>query len=238
MRLRRWRIGSDSRSMRHGIACRPTQSSRASGRRSGETRLYERARDYFDGGLTEGRQILRFAAGDEVVIHYDLGVHPVRAGIDDIVLDSEKTGGFAAFEHAAGRTQNPWAVADRGDQFALAIHVGDELVGFRMAADVVGGISARDHHAIEISGIGFIVGELALHWIAEFAGVGFARLRSNDDDGCARLLETEQRVPDFHLLIQVIYENRDLLSGQAHASIVASMWGGTPNSSKCTATRT
>jgi 4-hydroxyphenylpyruvate dioxygenase len=62
----------------------------------------------------ERRQIFRLAAGDKILVYHHFGVHPVRAGVHHVVFDREETGCLAAFEHAAGGTQNPRAVADCG----------------------------------------------------------------------------------------------------------------------------
>ena len=51
--------------------------------------------------------------------------------------------------------------------------------------------------------------------------IGLAGFGANRDYGGSGFLKAEQRVPDFHFLVQLVHENRDLLSGQFHVSMVA-----------------
>ena len=48
--------------------------------------------------MHERRQVVGFAAGDDVPVADDLGIDVVGAGVDHIVLDGEKAGRLAALE--------------------------------------------------------------------------------------------------------------------------------------------
>ena len=95
-------------------------------------------------------------------------------------------------------------MANGGHELAFGIHVAHELVGFRMAADVVRRITAGHHYAIEIGRSGVFIGKLALHRVAQLAGVGLAPFGAHRDYGSSGLLEAEQRIPDFHFLVHLV----------------------------------
>src|SRR5881394_4390567 len=80
------------------------------GRSSLRLGLAQRADDL----AAECRQIVRIARRDEVAVHHDLGVLPVAAGGDEIVLDREERRRLAAFENYR-RDEHPARVADGGD---------------------------------------------------------------------------------------------------------------------------
>ncbi len=145
----------------------------------------------------------------------------MRACVHHVVFYRKETGCLAILEHAARGAQHPGAVADGGHEFALRIHFLHELVGLRMAADMIRRIAPGHYHAIEIGSLGVIIGNLAFHRVAQFAAVGLARFGANRDYRGSGLLEAEQRVPNFHFLVHVVHENCDLLTVKVHVSMVS-----------------
>src|ERR1700722_19244836 len=144
------------------------------------------SRQHFDRSAAEGGQIFGLAGGDQIPVHHHLGILEDRAGIDHVVSNREEAGGAAAFQNT-GRAEDPWSMADRRDQFPFGIHIAHELIGLRMAADVIGRIAAGNHPAIVVARIGLIVGESALSRITKLAGIRFARLRGDEGNLDMRL---------------------------------------------------
>lgn len=52
-----------------------------------------------DRRAAESREVVRFAGGDQVAVHHNLGVFPDRAGVDHIVPDGGEGCRLAALEH-------------------------------------------------------------------------------------------------------------------------------------------
>ncbi len=73
----------------------------------------------------------------------------------------------------------------------MGIHIVHELIRLGVAANMVGRITAGDHHAIEIRGPRVIVRELRFHRVAEFAAVSFACFGADGYHRGARLLKAE-----------------------------------------------
>src|SRR2546428_510676 len=56
--------------------------------------------------------------------------------------------------------------------------------------------------------------------VTVLAGVGFASLRAHGDDRRAGFLEAVERIPEFHLLIQIVDEDGDGFARELHANII------------------
>src|SRR5205814_5139158 len=101
--------------------------------------------------LHERRQIVRFAAGDQVPVPDYFGVDVLAAGIDHIVFDRKKASCLASFESLGG-TQHPGAVTNGRDHFPLLRHGADQANHGLAAAHVIGGITAGDDQDVEVVG--------------------------------------------------------------------------------------
>src|SRR5262249_40662624 len=62
--------------------------------------------DRLEDGLHEGGQVVGLSAGNEVAVAHDLGIEVFGAGVTDVVLDGEETGGLAPLERLGG-AQHP-----------------------------------------------------------------------------------------------------------------------------------
>src|SRR5579871_5429832 len=75
--------------------------------------------DLFDNLGGKGIEIARIAAGDDAVVHDDFFIHPMRAGVLDILAD-RFVGGCAAALERVRLHQKSWAVADRSHDLSLS----------------------------------------------------------------------------------------------------------------------
>ena len=67
--------------------------------------------------FVEGRDVVRFAAGDEAIVHHYFFVDPVRAGITKIGLDRRPRSDRSP-THYTSIDQDPWCVTDCRNWFA------------------------------------------------------------------------------------------------------------------------
>src|SRR5437588_7146527 len=96
--------------------------------------------DSLNDGLQERRQIIGLAAGDQVTVADDLGVHVLAARVDDVVFDGEEAGRLSTFERLRG-AKHPGAMTDRGDDLTLFCHGADQADHRLAAAHVVGSVA-------------------------------------------------------------------------------------------------
>ena len=113
-------------------------------------------RELLDELGAEGRQIVRFAAGDEAVVDDDLLVDPLAAGVADVGLQ-RRPGRDPPAAHHVGLDQRPGTVADDPDRLAGCREVGDETDGARIDAQLVGiGDATGQDETVEIVDAGLV----------------------------------------------------------------------------------
>src|SRR5690242_3103412 len=76
----------------------------------------------------EGLEIAGRAAGDDALVHHDLLVDPLAAGVLDVLAD-RLVGGEREALHRVGLDQQPRRMADRGDRLAGVEEGLDDLHG-------------------------------------------------------------------------------------------------------------
>src|SRR5947209_3783800 len=81
----------------------------------------------FDHALVKGGQVFGTAAADPGAIAHHFLVNPVAACVADIVLDGVVAGQRFAFDKASG-DQQPGAMTDHSNRFALFVSLADELL--------------------------------------------------------------------------------------------------------------
>ena len=100
------------------------------------------------------------------------------------------------------------------------VDLANKVQSLLMTPNVIRSISARNHDAVVVRGAHFIVGFVGFAGVSEFAGVGLAGGSADGDDFRTSFLQAVNRVPDFHLLVHVVDQNRDSFAFKIHAAIV------------------
>lgn len=169
-----------------------------------------------NGSAAEGGEIVGLARGDEVAVDHDFSVFPRCAGVDHVVFDGKEGSDAAAFEHVVGGAETPAAVADGGNEFALRVDIGDELVGFGVTADMVGRVAAGGDETIEVRCRDFVVRFVGHAGVAQFRRVRCAGFRADGNYFRAGFAEAVERIPDFHFLVGLVHQNGDTFPFEFH----------------------
>ena len=90
-----------------------------------------------DHGAIVGWNIVRLAAGDQIVVLHDFAIDPLGARVPQIGL-KRGPGGHRVPAHTAGIDQGPGCMADRGNGLAVADKAAHKFDGCRFQAQVIG----------------------------------------------------------------------------------------------------
>src|SRR5210317_1653058 len=103
-------------------------------------------------------------------------------------------------------------MTDGSHHFSLLKTVFDQLHCGRMSTHKVGSISARDDNPIVFVDISITGSYIRRNRVPSLALVSHARLRTNSGNLSTFFPHSQQRIPCFHLLVEVLYENDYFLS--------------------------
>src|SRR4051812_13041255 len=167
--------------------------------------------------FVERRNIVRFAAGHESVIHYYLLIDPIASGIFHIRLN-RRPGSQLSSADDSGIDQNPWSMTNGRDWFAFLEEVPGEFQRFRRRSKLIRiHQAAWDHQGVEFPRPPAVEGNVAREFGA-FVGVVHSLnsfIRGRNDFGCrTRFFQRLARLRFFRLLEPIGHEYRHFFAVQ------------------------
>src|SRR5205807_2596802 len=139
----------------------------------------------------------------------------LRSGVDHVIFNGLEASRLAAPDDVR-RAEDPSGVADRGHDLPGLVHLADQFQDPLILTETVRSPAAGNDDRVELGRAHLAERLVRHHGIAFLAGVRGARFRAHGYGPGAIFAKTQQRVPDFELLIQVRHQHRDFLPLKFH----------------------
>lgn len=156
-------------------------------------------------------------------------IDPGSTGVDDVVLDTERSRCAAPF-HDAGGDRDQSAVTDDADDLVRVVHLADEILDGVVSPKFVGCPSAGENNARQVSALQCIDADCRRDHESVLSRHGL-EIESGADDVGALLFEAHDGDVVLEIFNAICNQDGDAFAGKVHLMPVQRWLGKSDNSS-------